>query len=293
MDARLTELEFLAKIARQSSIEVGPLTGADRDLVAFLASQGYVNNLNIPWRHPSGHTTGLPGESELERLLQQEKIDTLSKVLGGKVVALQISHAGRLRMAELAQQFRSARIREQFGILWDGRHFDPDLRIHLLDASVESPVGVAYLDLNAALKTVNDTWGHNAGDVVLQAYFQNVSTALPEQGDAYRLGGDEVGIILSGVSAADAAKVIKQMCVLLMSETLRYTGVEQLPAVSIACGMVMASDAAATAHVLRESAERAMYRAKERTKGMSPRPSSLALENEADIQLFQPPQKLA
>jgi len=37
VDARLTELEFLAKIARQSSLEVGPLTGGDRDLVAFLS----------------------------------------------------------------------------------------------------------------------------------------------------------------------------------------------------------------------------------------------------------------
>jgi hypothetical protein len=45
VDARLTELEFLAKIARQSLLEVGPLTGADRDLVAFLASRGYVNDL--------------------------------------------------------------------------------------------------------------------------------------------------------------------------------------------------------------------------------------------------------
>ena len=219
MDARLTELEFLAKIARQSSLEVGPLTGADRDLVAFLASRGYVNDLNIPWQHQNRPSSGLPGESQLERLIQQEKIDTLNKVLGGQTVDLRITHAGRVRMAELAQQFRSARIREQFGILWDGRHFDPDLRIRLLDASVESPVGVAYLDLNAALKTVNDSWGHKAGDAVLQAYFQDVAAGLPDHGDAYRLGGDEVGVILPGAFAAEAAKAIKQMCVLLMSET--------------------------------------------------------------------------
>jgi len=76
------------------------------------------------------------------------------------------------------------------------------------------------------------------------------------------------------------------MCVLLMSETLRFAE-KQLPSLSVACGMVIASDAGAAAHVLRESAERAMYRAKERTEGMSPRPSSLALENGTEIQLFQ------
>jgi diguanylate cyclase (GGDEF)-like protein len=256
-----------------------------------MASRGYVNDLNIRWQHQGRSSAGLSGESQLERLIQQEKIDTLSKVLGGQKVDLRVTHAGRVRMAELEQQFRSGRIREQFGILWDGRQFDQDLRIRLLDASVETTVAVAYLDLNAALKPVNDTWGHNAGNILLQAYFQDVAAGLPDQGDAYRLGGDEVGVILPGASAA-AAKAVKQMCVLLMNETLRF-GEKPLPPLSVACGMVIASDVGAAAHVLRESAERAMYRAKERTKDMSPRPSSLALENEADIQLFQPPQKLA
>jgi len=249
---------------------VGPLYGADRDLVAFLASRGYVNDLNIPWQHLPRPSTGLPGESQLERLIQQEKIDTPEQSFGWPE-------------GELAQQFRSARIREHFGILWDGRHFDPDLRIRLLDASVELPVAVAYLDLNAALKTVNDTLGHKAGDIVLQVYFQDVAAGLPDQGDAYRLGGDEVGIILPGASAAEAAKAINQMCVLLMSETLRYERSEQLPAVSVACGLVIASDPASSGHVLRESAEREMYRAKKFTKDKSLRPSSLAVENETDV----------
>jgi diguanylate cyclase (GGDEF)-like protein len=192
-------------------------------------------------------------------------------------------------MAELAQEFRSARIREQYGILWDGRHFYPDLRIRLLDASVESPVVLAYLDLNAVLKAVNDTMGHNTGDIVLQAYFQAIAAGLPDQGDAYRLGGDEVGVILSGVSAAEAATVIRRVCLLLMSESLQYEG-NKISKVSIAGGMVIASNAATSAQGLRERADREMYRAKQFTKDMSPRPSSLAVENETEIQLFQAPQ---
>ena len=133
-DARINEPEMLARIERQGVlVSVYPFKGAERDLVAFLASRGYVNDLNIPWVHGAPITGGgLPGQSELERRLQQWRIDTLSQVLGGQSVSLQITHAGRVRMAELNEAFRSARIREPFGILWDGRHFESDLRIRLL-----------------------------------------------------------------------------------------------------------------------------------------------------------------
>jgi hypothetical protein len=47
---------------------------------------------------------------------------------GGRDVTLQITHSGRVRMAEL-REFRSAKLREQYEILWDGRYFDTDLRI--------------------------------------------------------------------------------------------------------------------------------------------------------------------
>lgn len=139
MDARLSELEFLSKVEREGSLETGPLIGTERDLVAFLALRGFVNDLSIPWQHGDGRiSTGLVGESQLKRLLHQQRIEVLSRVLGGKGASLRITHAGRVRIAELTQELRSASIREQFGILWDGRHFDQDLRIRLLDASDKS-----------------------------------------------------------------------------------------------------------------------------------------------------------
>lgn len=286
MDARLKELELLTQIDRQGSLEVGPLSGAERDLVAFLASRGYVNDLNVPWQHEESQlSTALPGESQLERLLHQQKIEALSRTLGGQIVCLKITHAGRLRMAELAQAFRSERVREQYGILWDGRHFDPDLRVHLL-AAIESPVVMVYIDLNG-LKAVNDTLGHNAGTVVIQAYFHALAASLADRGEAYRLGGDEVGVILPGVSLAQAITVVREASLRLMSERLRY-GELEIPRVSIASGMVVTSSPATTVQVLRETADHAMYKAKEFTKDRRPRPSSLVVEGENDIQLFQP-----
>lgn len=285
-DARLSELEMLARIERQGSLPVGPLKGAERDLVAFLASRGYVNDLNIPWQHGRSVGGGLPGESELERRLQQRRIDTLSQILGGQLVVLQISHAGRVRIAELNEAFRSSRIREPFGILWDGRHFDPDLRIRLLNASSESPLFLVYMDLNG-MKGINDTAGHDAGDLVLRAYFNALSTGLADRADAYRLGGDEVGIILSDISEDDAVAMVKNVCLLFMGDRLLYLG-SDLPRLSISAGMVTASSPSRSVHALRDGADTQMYRAKESTKTKTPRPSSLAIEDHSDIQEFHP-----
>ncbi len=60
------------------------------------------------------------------------------------------------------------------------------------------PVGVVYADLNG-LKAINDTEGHEAGDALLR----DAAAALREvfdEGDIFRIGGDEFTMILSGAT---------------------------------------------------------------------------------------------
>jgi diguanylate cyclase (GGDEF)-like protein len=63
------------------------------------------------------------------------------------------------------------------------------------------PAGVIFADLNG-LKRVNDSKGHEAGDVLLR----NAASALRELFDAeqiFRAGGDEFVVILTGVSGEE------------------------------------------------------------------------------------------
>ena len=290
MDARFLELELLSKLDHQGSFDTSQrhsvensLQRTERDLIKFLLLQDFVAGQDIPWQHRENQRTssGIPGESELERLLHQQKTDLLSAILGGRSVTLIITHAGRVRMAELAQDLRSAKIRESYGILWDGRHCDQDMKIRLLDASDSSPVTVAYLDLNG-MKYVNDNFGHNAGDVVIRAYLHAIETGLKDKGDAYRVGGDEVVIAFQGCSIDEAKETIQRISRLLMSESLKY-GENSIPKVSIAAGIVVARNVNVKTESLREQAEKKMYMAKESTKNKSPRPSSLAIEGENGI----------
>jgi diguanylate cyclase (GGDEF)-like protein len=293
MDARLVELSYLSKIDRRRSFDTSQRQTledrdqrAERDLIKFLILRDFVTGPDIPWQHHDQRllSSGMPGESELERSLHQQKLDLLSKVFGGRGATLTITHAGRARMAELAQGLRSGRIREPFGILWDGRHCDQDLKIYLLDASENSAVTVAYLDLNG-MKKVNDSYGHNAGDIVLRAYFHAIKAGLGDSGEAYRKGGDETIIIFNNCSAEDAKKTIERISRLLMNEALKYEE-RLLPKVSIAAGVAVSRTASIAAESLREQADKEMYRAKEFTKEKCPRPSSLATQGDERIQEF-------
>ena len=56
------------------------------------------------------------------------------------------------------------------------------------------------------LKTLNDTLGHEAGDVALQLLAGALRSGLRRGDDAYRLGGDEFAVVLPGANRLDAER---------------------------------------------------------------------------------------
>src|SRR5205085_8995708 len=74
-------------------------------------------------------------------------------------------------------------------------------RLHLLEA-VEQELGrgtgstaVLYLDLDR-FKSVNDTWGHSAGDELLSQFSRRLEEAVRVQDLAARIGGDEFAVLV-------------------------------------------------------------------------------------------------
>jgi diguanylate cyclase (GGDEF)-like protein len=64
-------------------------------------------------------------------------------------------------------------------------------------------VSVALIDLDD-FKIVNDTLGHETGDVLLVAAARRLATCLRDQDTVARLGGDEFVVILDGIDRAGA-----------------------------------------------------------------------------------------
>jgi diguanylate cyclase (GGDEF)-like protein len=69
----------------------------------------------------------------------------------------------------------------------------------------ETSFAVAILDLNR-FKTVNDTFGHAIGDMLLQEVATRLVSAVGKRGFVARLGGDEFGLLLPMIETTPAAR---------------------------------------------------------------------------------------
>ena len=74
----------------------------------------------------------------------------------------------------------------------------------------QSDYAVIALDLND-LKKVNDTLGHEAGDLYLREFSSVLTQAFAESGDVIRTGGDEFLVIVKNPAEVDVSAKIEEM----------------------------------------------------------------------------------
>jgi len=128
-------------------------------------------------------------------------------------------------------------------------------------------LAVVFLDLDG-FKTINDTYGHDAGDVLLVALARRMKSALREGDTLARLGGDEfVAVLVDLERVQDCEPVIDRLLV-AAAEPVRITvgSSDVLLRVSASMGITLYPQDGSDADQLLRHADQAMYQAKQAGK---------------------------
>ncbi|MBF0372005.1 MAG: diguanylate cyclase [Alphaproteobacteria bacterium] len=118
---------------------------------------------------------------------------------------------------------------------------------------------VFYLDLDL-FKQVNDTWGHEYGDLLLQQVAQRLQTLVRTVDTVARLGGDEFAIVARNVPNQTAAAAIAAKIVSSLAEPFDLDGRHCQIGSSI--GVALFPEHGTDGDTLVRRADEAMYEAK-------------------------------
>jgi diguanylate cyclase (GGDEF)-like protein/PAS domain S-box-containing protein len=123
--------------------------------------------------------------------------------------------------------------------------------------------GILFLDLDH-FKLINDSLGHNVGDILLQEIGKRLSKSMRATDTVARLGGDEFGILLENIDDIRDATQTADRIQKVLAEPIDLEGTETITSASIGI-MMNTSGYNAPDEYLRD-ADIAMYRAKARGK---------------------------
>ncbi|NJQ19223.1 EAL domain-containing protein [Pantoea sp. LS15] len=137
-------------------------------------------------------------------------------------------------------------------------YFWDDLnKINLQADKNHIPVTVMLFDLDR-FKEVNDTYGHDTGDLLLRQVSRRLTSMSCDSETFYRLGGDEFALLSSGLIETAALSRAKEICDEISQP---YTINNQLIKIATCVGIVL-SDNERRSDYLYKFADLALYEAK-------------------------------
>lgn len=122
---------------------------------------------------------------------------------------------------------------------------------------------VLFLDLDR-FKTINDSLGHNVGDLLLISIARRLETCLREGDMVARLGGDEFTILLDNIQDIENAVYIAERINEVVARPFELGGYEVFTSTSV--GIALKSENYQNPEEILRDADAAMYRAKTRGK---------------------------
>lgn len=201
-------------------------------------------------------------ETKLRAVMAEETIETLTMMVILYVVAL-----GSI----IINAVLIVREHEAASHIYHLAHHDPLTgvanrnrclaRLDRALAKRTSSSGVAFhiIDVDG-FKSINDTFGHDAGDELLRTIAGRITDCIGPEDDVARLGGDEFALVQRGVTGPDDARRVAEQMVEAARAVSDLHGVPV--SVSLSIGYALAPEHATLATELQKCADAALYRAK-------------------------------
>ncbi len=123
----------------------------------------------------------------------------------------------------------------------------------------QSIAAVMFIDLDG-FKAVNDTFGHDVGDLVLRQVAQRLQACVREVDTVARIGGDEFLFIATGLKDKDNAAMIAEKIIRTVIEPIQFNGRQTTVGASI--GIALFPPECKDIDNMIKLADQAMYEAK-------------------------------
>ena len=137
-------------------------------------------------------------------------------------------------------------------------------------------VAIGCLDLDH-FKSVNDTLGHAAGDVLLREASLELLRFADQGVTVGRLGGDEFGLLFHGQVSAEQVQVLAERMIERLSRSYDVQG--SRVSIGATVGIALGHEDGDTVDELIRNADLALYRGKETARGKAMRYSALMLRD--------------
>ncbi len=150
---------------------------------------------------------------------------------------------------KLEQEIRIDKLTE----LYNRYAFEEDIK----SLNNSSTYTVIYLDIDDFSK-FNNTYGHEAGDIVLKNAAKTIKGSIRNIDKAYRYGGEELIVILDECAKELALKIGNRII-----DNIRNSDNTPYPGITVSAGLASAPDDAESFANLLKAGDTALYRAKE------------------------------
>jgi diguanylate cyclase (GGDEF)-like protein/PAS domain S-box-containing protein len=188
--------------------------------------------------------------------------DHLGQVIGGVLVIRDVSVA-----QAVADRLRQAAEHDPLTRLPNRLFFEGRAR-HMFGEAMAGHrhMALLYIDVDG-FKSVNDTFGHHAGDALLQEVARRLKSSVREMDVVCRLGGDEFVVLLPDVASQASAQAVANKIMAAANLPCRWQG--HTLAVTLSVGISVYPFHGEELNALIQSADRALYQAKNSGKNRS------------------------